>query len=95
MFPVYGGGALLLEPLYRLIASQPWIVRGMVWTVAIFAIEYGAGWLIRKTVGRCPWDYRGAPLSVSGLIRLDYAPAWFVLGLLFERLYLTLSALFP
>jgi uncharacterized membrane protein len=34
-----------------------------------------------------PWDYTGTPLAVAGVIRLDYAPAWFVAGLLFERLH--------
>ena len=42
------------------------------------------GWLLRK-LGVCPWDYSDAPLNIDGLIRLDYAPAWFAVGLLFER----------
>ena len=95
MFPVYGGGALLFERIYQVIAAQPWALRGLVWTGAAFAVEYIAGWLLRKAVGECPWDYSGTPFSVRGLIRLDYAPAWFALGLFFERLYLRLLVLFP
>lgn len=95
MFPIYGGGALLFERLYPVIADQPWPLRGLVWTAAIFALEYVSGWLIRRAVGRSPWDYSGARLSVDGLIRLDYAPAWFLLGLIFERAHLALVNLVP
>ena len=31
------------------------------------------------------WDYGSGALSVMGLIRLDYAPLWAVLGLFFEE----------
>ena len=37
-------------------------------------------------INMCPWDYTGSKLNVSGLIRLDYAPAWFVTGLLMEKI---------
>ena len=63
---------------------------GLVWTAAVFTVEYASGVFIRRLVGRVPWDYSGAALAVNGLIRLDYAPAWFALGLLFERAYLLL-----
>ena len=33
----------------------------------------------------CAWDYSQAKLNVDGLIRLDFAPFWFALGLFFER----------
>lgn len=95
MFPIYGGGGLLFEQVYQVIAGRPWMVRGLIWVVAIFAVEYATGWLIRQAVGRSPWDYTGAPLALGALIRLDYAPAWFVLGLLYERLYLALVQAFP
>lgn len=90
MFPIYGGGALLFERIYAVISHQPWGVRGLVWTAAVFTVEYASGVFIRRLVGRVPWDYSGAALAVNGLIRLDYAPAWFALGLLFERAYLLL-----
>lgn len=92
MFPIYGGGALLFERMYALIAGEPWLVRGLVWVSAIYVIEYVSGAVIRRLIGRCPWDYSGARLAVNGLIRLDYAPAWFVLGLLFEQAHVTLSS---
>ena len=33
----------------------------------------------------CPWDYSDAKYNIDGLVRLDFAPAWFILGLVFEK----------
>ena len=51
----------------------------------IFTAEYVTGRLLRS-LRACPWDYTGCRFSVDGLIRLDFAPLWFVAGLLFERI---------
>ena len=89
MFPIYGM-AIFLEPFTVLLAAWPWVLRGLVYTLIIFSAEYVTGWWVRTMVGICPWDYSGSPLVVHGLIRLDYAPLWFIVGLLFERLALAL-----
>lgn len=86
MFPIYGS-AVLLEPLHDRIRRWPWVARGLLWTALIFGIEYSSGWALQTAVGRVPWDYSEAVLSVDNFIRLDYAPAWFVAGLLFERVH--------
>lgn len=86
MFPIYGL-AIFLEPVHNQIRAWPVIIRGGVYTLFIFAIEYSTGWLLKNTIDTCPWDYSQNPLSVNGFIRLDYAPAWFLAGLLFERLH--------
>ena len=86
MFPIYGL-AIFLEPVYYLIKDWPILVRGGVYTTIILAVEYLAGWLLRNIINICPWDYSKTPYSINGYIRLDYAPAWFVAGLLFERLH--------
>jgi uncharacterized membrane protein len=95
MFLIYGSAALLLEPVHRLIAGYPWPVRGLVWVVVIFVLEFASGWMLRQATGTCPWDYSGTRFAVAGLIRLDYAPAWFVLGLLFEQVHLRLMRIVP
>lgn len=92
MFPIYGGGGLLLEGMFPLFAGRGWLGRGLAAVAVIYGVEYATGWVIRRLVGRAPWDYSGRPLAVHGLIRLDYAPAWFVLALLFERALPLLNA---
>ncbi|HHW08727.1 MAG TPA: hypothetical protein GXX29_01990 [Firmicutes bacterium] len=93
MFPIYGLAGLLFEPLHWRISDLAWPIRGLIWMSAIFAVEYTSGWLIRTATGQCPWDYSGVRLEVDGLIRLDYAPLWFTVGLLFELVHRTLLRL--
>ncbi|MGE5653603.1 MAG: putative ABC transporter permease, partial [Bacillota bacterium] len=85
--PIYGLAAAF-EPIHDRIARWSWPLRGGLWTLMIYAVEYASGWLLRVVTGRCPWDYHGSTrFELNGLIRLDYAPAWFCAGLLFERVH--------
>lgn len=97
MFPIYGMGALL-APIGRrvdrwlqagpgeVLALRDKIFRhGTLYMVLIFVAEYLSGtWL--RTIGVCPWDYTGRHSNIDGLIRLDFAPLWFMTGLLFEQI---------
>lgn len=86
MHPIYGATALGLEFLSHKLKWMPLPVRGLVYTGVMYGAEYSSGLLLRKVLGSCPWDYSGARHNVHGLVRLDYAPAWYALGLLFEPL---------
>lgn len=86
MHPIYGVTALGLEWLSHRLRPLPWALRGAAYTAAIYGAEYGSGWFLRRVLGKCPWDYSGCGRDVHGLVRLDYAPAWYALGLLFEPL---------
>ena len=85
MFPIYGL-AVLLEPLHEKIRRLPWFFRGMIWLAVIWAVEFTTGGLLRLLVGTSPWVYRDG-LHIYGLIRLDMAPLWFAVGLLFEQIH--------
>ena len=84
MFPIYGM-AFLLAPLSRRLRGRSIWFRGCVYTGAIFLTEYVSGSFLKK-LGVCPWDYSRAKWNVDGVIRLDYAPVWFLTGLLYEKL---------
>ncbi len=86
MFPIYGL-AIFLEPVHERIRSWPVLLRGGVYVLLIYAIEYATGTMLRSVLGVCPWDYSKSPYAVNGVIRLDYAPFWFIAGLLFEKLH--------
>lgn len=61
------------------------IRHGLVYMVLIFIAEYITGiWL--TSMGICPWNYSLWPDNVGGVIRLKFAPLWFMTGLLFEYL---------
>lgn len=84
MFPIYGLAALL-APLARILRGHNFIFRGLVYTGMIFTGEFTTGlWLRKREL--CPWNYERSRWNLAKVIRLDYAPCWFITGLLFERL---------
>ncbi len=85
MFFIYGA-AIFLEPFFNIMSSYPLVIRGGVYAACIFFVEYLTGTLLKKA-DACPWDYSDCKYSVSGVIRLDYAPAWFAAGLIYEYVY--------
>ncbi len=93
MLPIYGLGGLALEALHNGLSlfHMAWWVRGLAYLAAIYGVEYLSGLALRRALGRCPWDYGRRGFNLKGLIRLDYAPAWFACGLLFERVESVLS----
>ncbi|KNZ68220.1 hypothetical protein Tfer_3247 [Thermincola ferriacetica] len=85
MFLIYGSG-VFLEFVHDRIRNWPWLIRGVFWTAIIFAAEYLSGWFLRSIFGVAPWTYTNR-YAIDGLIRLDYAPVWFFMGLFFEKLH--------
>ncbi len=85
MFFIYGS-AVFLEPLIELFSPQPFLIRGLIYMLAIFLAEFITGELLGR-FNLCPWDYSASRYNVRGVIRLDYAPVWFFVGLTFERVY--------
>lgn len=90
MFFVYGL-AVFLEPLHDIIKRWNIFVRGIIWVILIWGIEYSMGLLLHTILGVFPWFYTGK-LAVDGLVTLAFAPAWFVAGLIFERIHAALDA---
>lgn len=86
MFPIYGL-LILFEPLHEVIRYRTFWIRGTVWMVLFFALEYFTGSILRNLIGTVPWDYTSSFFNIHGLIRLDYAPLWFAAGLLFEKIH--------
>ncbi|NLK36409.1 MAG: hypothetical protein GX301_13420 [Gracilibacteraceae bacterium] len=86
MFPIYGL-MILLEPVHDNIRNTPVVVRGGVYTIIIFGIEFITGWILKELIGECPWNYSSLPYSIDGIITLSFIPVWFFGGLLFEKLH--------
>lgn len=84
MFPIYGCAAFL-SPLMHRIKEEPVLKRGLIYMTCIFFGEYISGSLLKRK-DMCPWDYSQSPYQYQGVIRLDYAPVWFLVGLLYEKL---------
>ncbi len=94
MLPIYALTYTTLTVLWPIIHNWFFVLRGLIYVILIYFAEYLTGWMLRKTMGQCPWekDYKGKRWAIKGLIRLDYAPAWFVASLLLEYFYLFLKS---
>jgi uncharacterized membrane protein len=92
MHPIYGMGMLGLDQLGARLSALPWLERAAVYVAVIYLVEFATGALLRRVLGRCPWDYGTRGLSVRGLVRLDYAPAWYLAALLFDPVRLGVEA---
>lgn len=90
MFPIYGTAAAIV-PVSSFLSKKkaPTWLRGTFYMLCIYAAEFVSGKKLR-TKKCCPWDYRRSRLHINGLIRLDYAPWWFLFGLAIEKLFHTL-----
>lgn len=84
MFPIYGLASLLIIP-YKFVKNTSALVRGTVYTLCIFLGEFFSGQLLNK-FHACPWNYEKSRLNFKKVIRLDYAPLWFLFGLLLEKI---------
>ena len=85
--PVYGLAEPLFEPMHDRVRRRPLAVRATFYGTGILAVEYAAGWMLRRAAGHAPWDYGRARFAVDGLVRLDYLPLWAAFGLGLERLH--------
>lgn len=84
MFPIYGSAAFL-APISRLLRHKSLLQRGLTYMSLIFSAEYISGKFLCKR-DLCPWNYGRSKWNIGKVIRLDYAPLWFLVGLFFEQL---------
>jgi len=84
----------MLTPVFFALGSDfvfqfNWFVRGIIYMLLIFAIEYVAMFLLRRLLGSSPSEdnYFSSPFNLHGLIRLDFAPVMFALGMILECVY--------
>lgn len=85
--PVYGLAQPFFEPVHDRVRQRPPVLRGGVYGLGILAVEYASGRVLRRLLGRAPWDYGRARFAIDGLVRLDYLLLWGAFGLGLERLH--------
>ena len=92
MFFIYGMAAII-GPIYRFMARFPFWVRGGIYAIAIYLVEYLTGSVLKR-FRACPWNYSKCKHNIKGLINMDYAGAWFVMGLIYEKILIFTSRFF-
>ena len=89
IMPIYGLSGLACEQIYlscnRWGLSLP--VRGFVYLIWTYFWEFTTGFVL-KQFDLCPWDYTHYDGDFMGLITLEYAPGWYILGLILDRFVL-------
>lgn len=87
--PLYSISPVFLHFVGASLFGLPILLRGLVYMASIFAVEYAGMLCLRKLLGSSPSEvgYYQSRWNVDGLIRLDFAPAMFLMGLFFEFIY--------
>ncbi len=86
MFPIYGLLPFIYPPLHDYIQGYDWYIRGAIYMVAFYIVQYVSGWILLKVTRDHVWEYK-SKFNLHGHIDLPHAPVWFFAGLGFEHLY--------
>ncbi|KAH3846388.1 transmembrane protein 229B-like [Dreissena polymorpha] len=92
IMPIYGISGLVCEQIYIACKSRgmPLILRGFVYLAWTYIWEFSSGFVL-KQFDLCPWDYSHYEGDFMGLITLEYAPLWYLLGLMLDLIVLPLT----
>ncbi len=87
--PLYALAPVFLHLTSGWLFALPIWVRGFVYTLIIWLVEYMAMWALRLLLGQSPSEkhYFTSRWNIHGLIRLDFFPAMFFMGLAFELVF--------
>jgi uncharacterized membrane protein len=87
MLPVYA----VVPYIYMFVTStfkdSGWIVKGFIYMIAFYLLELLAGLIIKALVGVSPWNYKDYRFHFKEVICLEYAPVWFIYGVVGELYY--------
>lgn len=102
MFPIYA----VVPSIYLFVLSHfqgtSIFIRGIFYMIGFYLLEFISGYLIKKAVGVSPWNYQDHSIKLfgktykthfKGIICLEYAPVWYIYGILFEFYYIFLISL--
>ena len=93
MFPIYATVPLIILFIMNKFGNLNIFLRAIIYMVSFYAIEYISGYIIKKIMGVSPWNYRGYYIKIfkkeykanyKGLICLEYAPVWYLYGIMGE-----------
>lgn len=91
MFFIYGL-AVFFEPIHHKIKGLNPMIRGSLYMIIIYTVEFLTGGVLKIILGVCPWNYADWG-SIYGLITLSFMPVWSALGFIFERIHYGLDTI--
>ena len=93
MLPVYA----VVPYIYMFVTStfkdSGWMMKGFIYMISFYLLELVAGLIIKRLVGVSPWNYKNYRFHFKEVICLEYAPVWFIYGVVGEMYYEFLIAI--
>jgi hypothetical protein len=86
MFPIYGVISIVFPIGFEILKKWNRILRYCTYAVVILVVELCAGFLLKQTIGSCPWEYQ-VGWHFGGYIRFDYLPFWMLFGAIIEEFH--------
>jgi uncharacterized membrane protein len=93
MLPVYAVVPFIYIYGQLLMPDAGWLMTGLLYMAAFYLLELIAGLIIKALVGVSPWNYKTYRFHFKEVICLEYAPVWFVYGIVGEKYYEFLAAI--
>lgn len=82
---IYGFGAAILYAFAVLLEKKNVVVRFLTYALVASVVEYIGGALLKYGLSMRAWSYDNKFLNIDGIICLNAALSWGIMGLLFER----------
>lgn len=83
---IYGLSTLIIEKMYiRLRDHMSLFWRAIIYMIWTYCWEFSTGYIL-KHFDACPWDYTPFEGDFMGLVTLEYAPLWFIGGIVGEQI---------
>ena len=91
MFFVYGTVYFIILFVLSYFSEYHIIARGLIYMILFYSLEFCSGFILKKCRA-VPWDYSNdTKYHFKGIIRLEFAPMWFIGGLISEVIYFYLK----
>ncbi|MBT4376509.1 hypothetical protein HOD29_03995 [archaeon] len=99
MFPIYAIAVFIFLFVTGVFMDVSIWIRGIVYLILFTLLEFLSGIVIRKLVGKSPWDYTNYKIKIfekiiksnlKGVICLQYLPVWYIYGIFGELFFLFL-----
>lgn len=85
---IYCAATVSMEKISALLRPLGWPLAAIAFAhmCCMYVCEFTSGCFLRA-IGACSWDYGDFMFNLAGLVTLEYAPLWYLLGVIFEKLY--------
>ena len=87
MLPVYTAVPYIYVFVQGEWPNLVWWQKGFVYMLAFYLLELVAGLIIKALIGDSPWNYKNYRFHFMEVICLEYAPVWFIYGIIGEMYY--------